>query len=173
MLAVSVLLTGGRARALEPDQIALVVNAKEPAGLELAKFYAQQRHIPDGRILSLDLPTGDDIPFDAYNTQVVPAVRKFLKDNALDAKVTCLVTFYGVPLRISRRTATPAENEELHLLQTETKKTQDRAVEAVKNLEGLAKELDPAFRPAGNDELPSFPLAPTRPCRRSSAPCPT
>src|SRR3954454_7541891 len=31
------------AHALTPDQIALVVNAKDPAGVKLAQFYAQQR----------------------------------------------------------------------------------------------------------------------------------
>ena len=66
-----------RAWALGPDQIALVVNSKVPAGVKLAEFYAQQRHIPAGRIIALDLPDADDIAYDDYNLQVVPAVRNF------------------------------------------------------------------------------------------------
>ena len=104
----------GRALALEPDQIALVVNSKVPAGMKLAEFYASQRHIPAQRIIALDLPVGDDIAFDDYNLRVVPAVRSYLAEHGLEQKVTCLVTFWGVPLRIGNRVGTPAENEEVH-----------------------------------------------------------
>src|SRR5438874_13085438 len=90
----------GRAWALEPDQVALVVNSRVPAGVKLAEFYAGQRHIPAGRIIALDLPAGDDIGYDDYNLRVVPAVRNYLAEHGLEQKVTCLVTFWGVPLRI-------------------------------------------------------------------------
>ncbi len=156
-LLFPLLAAANSARALTPDQIALVVNAKEPAGVKLAEFYAKQRHIPDGRIISLDLPTGDDVGFDAYNTQVVPAVRKFLKDNDLEQKVTCLVTFYGVPLRISRRPVVPAEADELKLIDAEFKQALDKSRNAVTTAERLAKEVDPAFKPQGNNELPALP----------------
>src|SRR3954451_9338152 len=95
--------TGGSA-ALEPDQVALVVNANVPASRELAEFYAQKRGIPAGRIIALDLPFPDEeMPAARYDASVVPPVRSFLRDNRLRDKVTCLVTFWGVPLRVARR----------------------------------------------------------------------
>lgn len=154
------LVVAGPARALTADQIALVVNAKDPAGVKLAQFYAGQRHIPAGRIISLDLPAGDDIGFDAYNTQVVPAVRKFLTGNDLEQKVTCLVTFYGVPLRIARRPAAAAEADELKLIDGDFKRALEQARNAVATVERLAKESDPSFKPQGNqgnNELQSLP----------------
>src|SRR5215212_4566347 len=105
------------AAALEPDQIALVVNSNVPASRELAEFYAQKRNIPAGRIVALDLPfPAEEMPFEQYDAAVVPAVRKFLNDNGLKDKVTCLVTFWGVPLRIGRRVPTPEESKQLEAL---------------------------------------------------------
>ena len=85
------------ASALEPDEIALVVNSNVPDGVELAKFYAKQRHIPDNRILVLDLPKADAMPARMYEDQVVPQVRDFINTSHLETKLKCLVSFYGVP----------------------------------------------------------------------------
>src|SRR5437868_2891602 len=60
------------ALALDPSEIALIVNSNEPAGRDLAQYYAQARHIPDNRILELSLPTGDEMPFEDFEETVVP-----------------------------------------------------------------------------------------------------
>ena len=135
--------------ALGPDQIALVVNSNVPASRELAEFYAQKRNIPAGRIVALDLPfPAEEMPFAQYDAQVVPAVRKFLNDNGLKDKVTCLVTFWGVPLRIGRRVPTPEESKQLEALQQQTQKAQAELDAAVADAEAMARELDAAFVPA-------------------------
>lgn len=143
------------ALALEPDQIALVVNANVPASRELAEFYAQKRGIPAGRIVALDLPfPAEEMPFARYDEAVVPAVRAFLRDNGLKDRVTCLVTFWGVPLRIARRAAGPPEHEQVRILQTELDRTRATLVEVTAQAEAMAKELNPAFAPAGGNEPP-------------------
>src|ERR1700678_1967642 len=98
-LGLFCLLEAHRAAAIEPGQIALIVNSKVPAGTKLAEFYAQQRHIPSGRIIAIDLPDADEIPYDTYNSRIVSEIRSALKDKNLEEQVKCLVTFYGVPLR--------------------------------------------------------------------------
>ena len=148
--------TAPAAAALEPDQIALVVNAKVPAGVELAEFYAQARHIPAGRIIALDLPEGEEMPFDRYDRDVVPAVRTFLKRNALEDKVTCLVTFYGLPLRVGRRAATPVEKEELRAIDAEFAAALEQARAAVGATEALAREANPDFKPDAKDDPPAL-----------------
>jgi uncharacterized protein (TIGR03790 family) len=153
-LAVLVLLgCCGRAMALVPDEIALIINSNVPVGRDLAQFYAQARHIPDNRILELSLPTTDDISFDEYERTVVPQVREFLRTGDLDNKVKCFVTFYGVPLRIAARLNTPGENTERQALIQETLKAAGLVPETVKGLEKLAVELDPTFQPIGGEEL--------------------
>jgi uncharacterized protein (TIGR03790 family) len=144
---------GPAAAALEPDQIALVINKNVPASRELAEFYAQKRGIPAGRMIELDLPFPDEeMFFSRYNEQVVPAVRTFLHRKGLKDKVTCLVTFWGVPLRIGRRTATPAENEQLRIVQAEQEKVRAELQAAVAQAEALAKELDSSFSAGQGNE---------------------
>ena len=89
----------------------------------LAEFYAQQRHIPAGRIVALSIPQPDpsspleEIPFDDYESKVAQPIRDFLNGAGLKARVKCLVTFWGVPLRAAARTATPAERDELESIE--------------------------------------------------------
>jgi uncharacterized protein (TIGR03790 family) len=169
-------LPAHRAAAIEPGQIALIVNSKVPAGTKLAEFYAQQRHIPSGRIIAIDLPDSDDIPYDTYNSRIVSEIRSALKDRNLEDQVKCLVTFYGVPLRIGGRTATEAEKLELEQLNAEYNQIVPRARDTTKSLEDLALQLDPAFKPAssGNEVqvLPARADAAVQSCLRSMAAAP-
>jgi uncharacterized protein (TIGR03790 family) len=147
VLALSTLASVAGA-SLEPDQIALVVNSNVPAGRELAEFYAQKRNIPPGRIVALDLPfPAEEMPFERYDAAVVPAVRKFLNDNGLRDKVTCLVTFWGVPLRIGRRVPTPEEAKQLESLRQEAQKAQADLDAAVADAEALAREVTGTYLP--------------------------
>ena len=147
-LAAVLPASAGTTRAeLRPDELALIVNSNEPAGMELAQFYARQRVVPDNRILVLDLPKGDDITPKQYAEQVVPQVREFLHSGGLEQKVKCLVPFYGVPLRIAARQNTPAEVTEMNRLRAELARVPDDYRTPVEAVEGLGRRLDPTFTP--------------------------
>ncbi len=152
LAVVAALATVGAARPagadLSPDELALVVNSNEPAGNDLAQFYAQQRHVPDNRILVLDLPKGDDISAKVYAEQVVPQVREFLRSGGLESKVKCLVPFYGVPLRIDPRVNTPAEVAEVTDLRAQLVNLPPLLTPGIGAVEALARRLDPTFTPA-------------------------
>ena len=149
-----ILIAAPGASALEPDQIALVVNSRVPAGRELAEFYAQKRNIPAGRIIALELPfPEEEMPYEAWDRDVVPAVRSFLRDNGLKDKVTCLVTFWGVPLRVAQRKVAPPEATQLELITAETQKTQGELDTSVAEAEALAKELVVGFAPGQGRDL--------------------
>ena len=138
-LAVLLLLAiPAAAMALEPDQILMIVNKNVPAGKELAEFYAQQRHVPDGRICELDLATDELVNFDDYERKVVPPVRDFLRKNHLEGKVTCLLTFYGVPLRILNRASSPAETQEVKDLEAQLQALEERVTPVVEGIEQAA-----------------------------------
>ena len=140
------------AHALTPDELVLVVNKNEPRGLELAEFYAKARHVPAARICVLDLPPGDSIPFDRYERDVVPAVRKFLRDSRLERQAKCLVTFYGVPLRIEGKRTPDEEKVELIELRQSLDQARLEILGVVKAVEDRAQELHPAFEPAAKGE---------------------
>ncbi|MGH7213287.1 MAG: TIGR03790 family protein [Tepidisphaeraceae bacterium] len=144
------------ARALTPDELLLVVNKNAPQSVKLAEYYAVQRKVPPGRIVGLNLPAGEEIPFERYERDIVPPVRQFLRDNRLQDKVKCLVVFYGVPIRVAAKVNTPREREELTGLQDDLKKIAARAEPLVVEFEKLAKEADETFvAPPGKslDEL--------------------
>jgi uncharacterized protein (TIGR03790 family) len=150
------------ALALNPDQIALVVNARVPEGRKLAQLYAHQRHIPDGRIieisidpLNVDSPD-DDIPFKAYEPIIARPIRDFLTMHQLQNKVTCLITFWGVPLRIDNRVLESAEKLELEQTQKELNQTRDQIVGQLAILESSARQVAPAFTPPTGSELPQL-----------------
>jgi len=159
-LLVGVLLAAAPAFALEPDQIALVVNSRVPVGRVLAELYARERHIPDGRIIELSLDPGssispsEDISFDAYDTQVVAPVRSFLSTHNLQNRVTCLVTFWGVPLRIDRKPLTPLIKQETDQIGKELAETRTAVIKELTALEQSAAKDDPTFKPQPGDDLP-------------------
>jgi uncharacterized protein (TIGR03790 family) len=138
--------------ALHPDQILLLVNKNAPESLPLAQFYVNARRLPDNRILSLPLPISEEISFNDYEQQVVPAVRQFLTDNQLDSKITCIVTFFGVPLRIAPHALTDPEREELSALKTGRDRLSTDLITELSTLEKTLQQSDPTFKPQTGDD---------------------
>jgi uncharacterized protein (TIGR03790 family) len=91
------------AAALGPENLLLLTNKNVPEGRALAEFYAARRHVAADRIVELDLPPGEEVSADAYDATVIPAVRAALGRGGLGERVTCLVTFHGLPLKIAGR----------------------------------------------------------------------
>ncbi len=156
-LASALIVLPATASALDSEQVALVVNERAPAGQRLAEYYAKRRNIPDSRIISIAMPDADEMSADQYAKQVVPAVRRFLKDHALESKITCLVTFQGVPLRVGPRVQTAAEREEFGVLGQEFDHALTAVKAAIASVEGVARSVDPAFQPiTAAEDLPSL-----------------
>ncbi len=162
LLMVIILICGlwpQRADALEPDQIALIVNTNVPASRQLAELYATARAIPPGRIIGVSLPAPEPgnplegMPFTEYEPRVAQPVRDFLRKNDLDRKVICLVTFWGMPLRIDRRVNTPRENEEAGQIERDLTQLRSNLEAEVSKSEQIAHDMNPSFKPAvnGND----------------------
>ncbi|MBC8106555.1 MAG: TIGR03790 family protein [Anaerolineae bacterium] len=149
-----VLSSSSVARAqLQPDQIALIVNRNSPESAALADYYIKARNIPAERVLALDLPAGDEISFEQYEREVVPAVRKFLDDPKLDHKIACLVTFYGVPLKIDARKNSPHETRELTNLRAALIEVQQNLAGQASELERRAVQQDPRFQAVKGDTI--------------------
>ena len=144
-----------------------MVNSNVPVGVVLAQFYAVERHVPAGRIIALPLPAPipqyppDEISEQDYEADVAAPVRAFLLKNHLENKVKCLVTFWGMPLRIRPEMRTAAEIAELRSVQTElTQKVQPRMARDVADAEKLATSLSPDFKPGTGGNLNALGTAP-------------
>lgn len=88
---------------LSSDEVAVVAAKGVAASGELARHYAEQRGLPDGRVIEVEFPegVGETLPSDAWRDSVRPAIRAWLDKNDPERKVRCLVTTWGVPLKIS------------------------------------------------------------------------
>lgn len=147
------------ASSLTADNLLLVVNKNEPAGQRLAAQYAKARNIPDRRIVLLDLPPGEEISPEQFQADVIRPIQIFLKTEFLDEKVTCLVTFYGMPLRVQQRVNTPQESAEYRTVDQEFKEALAATTQSVKVAEQIATEVRAEYKPpTTSDELPALPV---------------
>lgn len=97
LLCVILLSFSQVAHALDPNEIAVIANSQEREGVELARFYMKQRHIPKENLLILKTAVKEDISRHFYEDEIADPIRKFIEDKPT---ITCLLLFYGLPLRI-------------------------------------------------------------------------
>jgi uncharacterized protein (TIGR03790 family) len=156
------LLSPPAALALAPEEIVLLANKRVPQSEQLARFYAQQRGIPDGRLVLLDLPITETMPGEKFDDSVVLPLRRELEARQLRDKARCLVTFYGVPLRLAPRNNTPAEIEELRTLHS-------RLAQALPELKRVVEQLESALAAASGEPATALANAPTPPAGAAAA----
>jgi len=141
--------------ALQPDEILLITSRNSPDSQRLAKLYCRLRGVPADQVVTLDVPTSEEMPFATYETNVVGPVRQFLLDHQLKPKIKCLLTFYGVPFRIAARQNTPADDRELAEVKDVGLATAGELRTTLANLEKEAALADPSFQPGIGDSIPA------------------
>jgi uncharacterized protein (TIGR03790 family) len=100
-----ILVYCGGAFALEPDEILVIANNDIAESMQLARYYCTQRGVPDKNILALPLGASlkDTISRDAYEKQLVEPIRKKFFTDRLLGEIKCLLTIYGVPIKVGGR----------------------------------------------------------------------
>jgi uncharacterized protein (TIGR03790 family) len=122
--------SGGPGFALEPDQILVLANKMAWGSVGLAKYYMEKRAIPQSNLLQLRVTDKEGCSREDYDREVVPTVREFLKKNDPLWNIRCLVTVYGLPLKISPPEMTKEEKSEVE----ELRKKQSGIGEELKTL---------------------------------------
>jgi uncharacterized protein (TIGR03790 family) len=95
----------GPASALEPNEILIIANKDRTESGRIARYYCSKRVVPDKNILALPLGTNlnDTISRDNYEKQLAEAIRKRLLAPELLGTIRCLLTTYGVPIKVAGR----------------------------------------------------------------------
>jgi len=95
----------GAGFALEPGEILVIANSDVAASVRIAQYYCAKRAVPVGNILALLLGTGlsDIITRDNYEKQLVEPIRRKLSSAEFAGKIKCLLTTYGVPIKVGGR----------------------------------------------------------------------
>ncbi len=143
ILFIAVLFTPCSGFCLSADQIAVIVNRQEPQSLKLAKFYMEQRHIPATHLITIDTDPKEECSRSEYDRFIATPVRQFLKKNGVNGSIRCLVTIYGVPLKITTPAISDQGSETIGQL---TKKIEDitfsmKQIEDTSLIEGLNEKI--------------------------------
>jgi uncharacterized protein (TIGR03790 family) len=113
-------------RALEPNEILVVVNGSFAESARLGRYYCEKRGIPAENIFSFSLGATlrDTLSRRDYEDKLVKPIRDALLTRKDAARIQCLVTTYGVPFRVGRRNPSPGSEgrvKELRILQQKEK----------------------------------------------------
>ena len=104
-MIILALLCCGRLFALEPDEILVIANKDIEESMSLARYYCAQRSVPDKNILALPLGANlkNNISRNNYEKQLVEPIRRKFFTERLVGKIKCLLTIYGVPIKVGGR----------------------------------------------------------------------
>ncbi len=103
-------MCGSTLRAeLTPEEVAIVA-VKTEASRAVAKYYSRVRKVPSTQVLTLDIPTQQDISYEDWSNNVRPQIQRWLNDNELQDKIRCFVTVWDVPLRIKKASSASAQD---------------------------------------------------------------
>jgi uncharacterized protein (TIGR03790 family) len=86
--------------ALLSEEVLVIANRHCPKGVRLARYYMAQRAIPKGNFLLVGVADKELCSRQVYDTKIAKPVRQFLKHQDPMNKILCLVTVYGIPLKI-------------------------------------------------------------------------
>jgi uncharacterized protein (TIGR03790 family) len=126
------------ASALEPADVWLVVNKNVPESRQLADHYTAKRGVPKTNVVTLDLPTDEDISRADYDAKLAGPLRDTLKGR----QVKVILTTYGVPLRVGPQEPTAAEKAELDKLRPQLDALRKKLAELEKNKDADKGQLE-------------------------------
>jgi uncharacterized protein (TIGR03790 family) len=134
--------------ALTPEQVVVVANSKARHSVELAKYYMKRRDISLNNLIEINAPTNEHCSREDYEKYIVSPVKAFLeKKDPEGDKFRCLVTLFGIPLRVRSPKLTADDREQLANLQkqrdsitSQMKKAEQQQND--KELKGLREEKE-------------------------------
>lgn len=85
---------------LRPEEIAIVAARGNRESEGLANYYSHVRGVPPKNICLVEMPGDEVCPRVAWRAGIKPAINKWLVANDSEQKIKCLVTVWGVPLKI-------------------------------------------------------------------------
>jgi len=134
---------------LQPAELFVIYNRNLPESRSVAMYYAERRGVPKTQLLGLDLPSTEQISRDAYERKVKAPLRSWLAQRRGRETIRCLVTVYGVPLRIGEARPSPADRQLLPRISAELQDTLGEFAEVLRKLEDFvgAAGSRPASRP--------------------------
>jgi len=115
---IIVLIEAAPCWALRPQEVVVVANKMAWHSVELAKYYMKVRNIPFDNLIQIKAPSEEWCSREDYDKGIASPVRAFLeKNDPAGLRFHCLVTMYGVPLRVLAPQLTSEEQRKVSELQ--------------------------------------------------------
>jgi len=109
--------------ALEPNEILVIANRDIPASVGIARDYCVKRGVRRENLLSLGL--GSDMKYtitrDSYEKDLAEPIRRKMAGLKFDESIRCLLTVYGVPVRVEGRGPLSGKEDRLKQLEASAK----------------------------------------------------
>lgn len=141
--------------AIKPEEVAVIVNTESKDSLRIGELYARLRNVPTRNIIRISTPVKEGISRTDYERLIHGPVRKAVAELFNEGIVIrCIVTTYGVPLRVnsskplihpehkisSYQTMIDEKEKELSILK-EKKRGKDASKELNSKIKGLGSEI--------------------------------
>jgi len=143
-----VLLFTATTFALEPSEILVVANRDIPQSVQIAEYYCQKRKVPRDNILALPLGQKNDntIARDSYEKSLAEPLRKKLAQYRFPNRIRCLLTVYGVPIKVTGRGPAAAMENKLAQLEKSARRLKQKIEAAKQNNSETAASEEKALR---------------------------
>ena len=133
--------------ALEPDEILIIANENHSGSLAIAQYYCGRRGVPIDNILPLHL--GSKLSYTIsranYEKQVAEPIRERLLSLEFSGHIKCLLTTYGVPIKVGGRGPLEGQEDKLKQLRRLAEQGKNKIEQLKKNVpasnkQGLAQQ---------------------------------
>jgi uncharacterized protein (TIGR03790 family) len=136
---------------LRPSQVAIIVNGNNDQSIALGHYYAKARHIPLANIIELNLPDNvQDITAPFYDVRVAAAIRQILTERNMRSQIRCLVTTYGIPLKVGPQSPSFADMAEVKHLRARLIEINTDLRASIRRLDSMDGLTEPKIVPPGN-----------------------
>jgi uncharacterized protein (TIGR03790 family) len=83
-----------------PLRTLVVVNQNSDRSLELGRYYAEQRGIPDHHLFAIDTYVSNSVELAVYSNQIEGPIRAYLTDTGLSNQIDRVVFSMDIPYRV-------------------------------------------------------------------------
>lgn len=134
---------------LRPEEVLVIAARGNPDSEALAKYYIRVRGLPVDNVCLVDLPKEEVCLRDTWRWGIRPEIQKWLREHDPQQKVKCLVTVWGVPLKIGPAAADVESRKYQQFLEAERTNRLKLLDQVVDTFEKLAPDANqPTATPA-------------------------
>jgi uncharacterized protein (TIGR03790 family) len=120
IFATLLLFPGACAFGQTPENVLLVINESSPVSMDVGKYYAHKRGIPESNILKIKTSAEESVTREIFERQIDAPVAAWLARNFAQDRILYIVLTKGVPLIVTGSTGkdgtTASVDSELALL---------------------------------------------------------